>query len=340
MCYFDDNEYYDNYYDVDHVEPISIIIDGFSEDAVTDIIESAGLTLENKPKYSETMENVVFMYGEGSEVYSPAEIRFIEHVDNVLVYPEFTKVLNQGNMLCRTIATQFRSSGREALRDCVSFEKIINKALDGFNIFFFVTEDSVFFGCRIFDKTGKRDCALSKPFVRENEFEQMIDELTLLTGVDSFMEYYSSFQMMITEGQNVKEDYEHKIMRHRGMQMAYLEDICGIEHDLGVNMSREKERYWQMFDDQPEVNFAFLLDEVEESLSFIKSNRINTYEMLFEAGEMMNQAEEEEEKNERIAAQAAIQTSTNMDSVSDEEAEALLDDPEEMIKLLKRRRGL
>lgn len=339
--YDDDDEYYGNYYDEEErVEPVSIIGDDFSEKALTDIILSAGLTSENRPEYSGTMEKLVFMYGEGSEVYSPAEIRFIERIEDVVVYPDFTKTLNQGNMVCRTIATKFNCSGQDALRACVSFEKIIDKALDGFNIFFFVTEDNVYFGCRVFDKNGKKDCALSNPIASEYEFEQLLDELVFLTGLDSFMEYYSHFRMMITDEQNKNEDYERMIMRRRGMQMSYLDDICKIEHDMGVNMSREKERYWRMFYDEPEESFGSLLEEVEESLSFIKSNRVNTYEMLFEADEMMRQTDETEAENTRLAAQAALQTAENTDSESDEEAKALLDDPEEMIKLLKKRRGI
>lgn len=341
MCYYDeDDEYYSNYYDEDRVEPVSIIGEDFSEKALTDIIVSAGLTSESRPTYSGTMEKLVFMYGEDSEVYSPDEIRFIDHVEDVLVYPDFTKMLNQGNMVCRAIATKFNCSGYDALRACVSFEKIIDKALDGFNIFFFVTEDNVFFGCRVFDKSGKKDCTLSNPIASESEFEQLVDELAFLIGLDSFMEYYSQLRMMITQDQNKNEDYEHMIMRRRGMQMSYLDAICRIEHDMGVNMSTEKERYWRMFYDEPEETFATLLEEVEESLSFIKSNRVNTYEMLFEADEMMRQAEAAEAEHERLAAQDALQVHTNADTISDKETEALLNDPEKMIKLLKKRRGI
>ena len=144
MNYYDDDEYYDKYYeDEECTEPISFIGEGFSEEALTDIILSAGLTSENRPKYVGNMEKLVFMYGEGSEVYSPAEIRFIEEIENVLAYQEFTKTLNNGNMICSAIATRFNMSGHDALRACVSFEKIIDKALDGFNIFFFVAEDRV-----------------------------------------------------------------------------------------------------------------------------------------------------------------------------------------------------
>ena len=82
-----------------------------------------------------------------------------------------------------------------------------------------------------------------------------------------------------------------------------------------------------------------MLEEVEESLLFIKSNRVNTYEMLFEADEMMRRVEAAEAENDRLAIQAALENPVS-EEVYDTEAEALLDDPEEMIKLLKKRRGL
>lgn len=340
MGYYDD-KYNGTYYkDEECSEPISLMGEGFSEEALTDVILSAGLTSENRPKYTGNMEKLVFMYGEDSEVYSPAEIRFIESIENVLVYQEFAKTLNSGNMICRVIATRFNLSGHDALRACVSFEKIIDKALDGFNIFFFVTEENVFLGCRIFDKTGKRDCSLSNPIKDEYEFEQIVDELSFLSRFDSFMHYYSNFQMIITDGQDEYEDYEQMIMRRRGMQMSYLDNIGEIEHNIGVDMSKERERYQSMFYDEPKESFISLLKEVEENLSFIKSNRVNTYELLYEADEMMRQAEATEAENAQLAAQANIHSSDNTDTDADEEVKALLSNPEEMIRLLKKRRGI
>ncbi len=341
MGYYDDDGYYGDYHEYDDsVEPVSITAEDFSETILIDILSSAGLISEQKPKFKGTMEKLVFMYGEDSEVYSSAEIRFIENIEEVWVYPDFVKILNQGNMICRTIVTKFNCSGYDALKACVSFEKIIDKALDGFNIFFFVTEDSVFFGCRIFDKSGKRNCALSKPISDENILEQMVDELSFLTGIESFMDYYGHYRHVVTDNQIENEDYEYMIMRRRGMQLSYLDDINELEEDMGVDMSREKERYWRMFYDDPEETFASLLDEVEESLSFIRSNRVNSYEMLFDADEMMRQAERAEAENEKFTQTVVTEPYKQNDIEADKEAQALLDDPEEMIKLLKKRRGL
>ena len=73
-----------------------------------------------------------------------------------------------------------------------------------------------------------------------------------------------------------------------------------------------------------------------KGISFIKSNKVNTMEMLFEADELAQLAQRAEDEHNSI-----IQKSINNNS--DEENDDIkeyLDDPETMIKLLKQRKGL
>lgn len=339
MGYYDDDyeEPYDGY--EERIEPVNLVAEECTESDITDALMTAGLISEKRPRLICDMEKLVFVHGDPNEVYLPAEIRFTESIDKVYVYSDFFMNLNKGSMACRVIAARISCRGHNALKACVSFEKIIDKALDGFNIFFFVTDESVLFGCKVFDKTGKSDCTLSKPIQMQMDFEQIQDELSFLSGYNVFMDYYNYYRRVITCGNAQDDDYETLIIKRRGMQFAYLEEIDKLGRDIGVDMIREKERYRQMFEADPEVSFAALLEEVEDSLSFIKSNRVNTYEMLFEADEMMHQAEEVEAENDRLAIQVALENPVSED-VQDTEAEALLDDPEKMIKLLKKRRGI
>lgn len=336
MGYYDDDyeEPYSGYEEC--IEPVSLVTEACTENDITDALLVAGLISEKRPKLVCNMEKLVFVHGDPNEVYSSAEIRFTESIDRVYVYSDFFMNLNKGSMVCRVIAAKIACIGYDALKACVSFEKIIDKALGGFNIFFFVTEDSVFFGCKVFDKEGKSDCTLSKPIQTQSEFEQIQDDISFMGGSDNFMDFYNYFCRVITCGNLQDDDYETMIIKRRGVQFAYLEEIDKLGRDIGIDMIREKERYRQMFEIVPEVSFALLLEEVEDSLSFIKSNRVNTYEMLFEADEMMRQAEAE---NERLAQQVAWENPVML-SNTDVEAESLLDDPEEMIKFLKKRRGI
>lgn len=330
----DDNEYFE--YN-ENIEPVELVLESFSDRNITEVLESAGLVTEKTPAFSGDMERLVFVYGDDNEVYSAAERRFTERVNSVIMYSEFNKTMKQGPMVCRVIAAKIEEEGHDAVTACVAFEKIVNKALDGFNIFFFVTDDSVFFGCRVFDKNGKYDCALTDPINEQGRFEDKLEEFAYIIDGDSFLEYYKQIRAIISN-QDDRPNYEDLMLRKRGVRQSYLDDLDAIGESLGVNFSKEKERYNSAFDEIPEESFVELLDSVCDSLSFIKSNRVNTYEMLFEADEMMRQAEKTEAENDKMV-ENNIQES-NTDETTDMEAKALLDDPEEMIKLLKKRRGI
>lgn len=338
MGYYDDDV--ESYYCYpERIEPVSLVVESCTEKDISYALMEAGLIQDTTPRLVCSMEKLVFVHGDPNEVYSPAEIRFTERIEKVLVYPDFFKSMNRGNMACRVIAAKLSCSGTDAIKTCVSFEKITDKALDGFNIYFFVTEDSVFYGCRIYDKTEKSDCTISMPIKTEAVFNQMQEELAFNIDAEVFLDFYNHFVQTIIGDSWSDDDYERMIMKRRGIQMSYLEEMDKIGREIGVDLSREKERYWKQFEDVRELSFADILEDVEESLSFIKSNRVNTYEMLFEADEMMRQADEAEAENERLAMQAASENPM-IESVQDTEAEALLDEPEEMIKLLKKRRGI
>lgn len=338
MGYYDDDV--ESYYCYpERIEPVSLVVEPCTEKDISYALMEAGLIQDTTPRLVCSMEKLVFVHGDPNEVYSPAEIRFTERIEKVLVYPDFFKSMNRGSMACRVIAAKLSCSGTDAIKTCVSFEKITDKALDGFNIYFFVTEDSIFYGCRIYDKTGKSDCTISMPIKTEAVFNQMQEELAFNIDAEVFLDFYNHFVQTIIGDSWSDDDYERMRMKRRGIQMSYLEEMDKIGREIGVDLSREKERYWQQFEDVRELSFADILEDVEESLSFIKSNRVNTYEMLFEADEMMRQADEAEAENERLAMQAASENPM-IESVQDTEAQVLLDDPEEMIKLLKKRRGI
>jgi hypothetical protein len=225
---------------------VSLVAEGCTEIDISKALLETGLVVDKNPRLSCSMEKLVYVYGHPSEVYSAEEIRFTERVEKVLVYPDFSKHLNKGNMACRVIAVKFNCSGPDALRECVSFEKIIDKALDGFNIFFFVTEESVFFGCRIFDKEGKHDCTISSPIKSEVEFKQFQEELSFLTEINDFMDFYKQYKRAILSSHFNIDNYEDAIMKRRGLQFSYLDEIDELGRDIGIDMSREMERYWQM----------------------------------------------------------------------------------------------
>jgi hypothetical protein len=339
MVYYDDDYYdeLDNYEEC--IEPINIVAEECTVKDITQALIETGLVIDSHPRLICSMDKLVYVYGETSEIYSQNEIYFTEQVDEVMVYSDFDKKLNKGSISCRVIASKFKSKGHEALRDCISFEKIVNKALDGFNMFFFVTGECVFFGCRIFDNSVKRDCIISTPIKDEIELEQIQSELFFIAEKENFIDFYNQYVYAITSINSYSDTYDDVIIRKRGMQFSYIDEVDKIGRDIGMDMSKEIERYWQMFETKQELSFSDLMEEVEESLSFIKSNRVNTYEMLFEAEEALRQAEASEAENAKMK-QLTLEDFQNEYYTEDEEAKSLLDDPESMIKYLKKRRGL
>ena len=343
MNYYDDGGggYYSyDYDDYDHDEPVIFIEQDFSEHSVTDALVDAGLLEDATIRYSGSMEGLVFTLGNDNEIYSREEIRFTERMEQVIVYEDFAKKLSRGTMACRVIAAKVNDSGTDAVKGCIAFEKITDKALDGFNIFFFVTDDSIFFGARLFEQSGTSDCLLSRPIQTEAQYEQMVDELLYVYDSDYFMDFYIDLTCWITSdiGSSL-QDYDALVRRRRGIQISYLDAMDHLQKYTGIDFSLERRRYQQTFEKSPEMTFSDLLEDVEESLSFIKSNRINTYEMLFEADEMLREASAAEAENERLL-QDHTDVGQNENSILDEEAKAMLNDPEEMIKLLKKRRGI
>lgn len=340
MSYFDDySEYSDNcdYSEYDEIEePVNFLIEGFSPELLSETLSAAGLIEDTRAQYSDSMEKFIFTRGDENEVYSTAEIKFIEKTNVIFVYNDIARKLHKGNIFCRTIAVKIDSDGYEALKECVSFEKIINKALNGFNIFFFVTNDAVFLGCKLFKNEGLKDCLLSKPIKTQRELEQFLDEI-LMVDDQYFADYYNRIISIIRPSEDDVPSYEEEIIKKRGLQNSYLNEISELERELGLNMIKEKERYMQSFEKNHD-SFTELIRDVEESLSFIKSNRVNTYELLFDAEEMMRMAITREEEHQRLEQISVVQEDN--DQRSDEEAKVLLDDLEAMIKLLKKRRGI
>lgn len=329
MAYYDDEDDaayngYRHYPEYEEETPVGLTSEACTKVEISEELSNAGLIPDTEIKYAGSMDKLIFVYGNPDEIYSPAEIKFTEHVTNTFVYNDFLKKLRDDEMVCRTIAAIISSSGDEAVKACISFEKIVDKALDGFNIFLFITEESVFFGCRVFGKSNGRDCVLSNPIKTEEQLEQINYELLCVSDEAYFMKYALQIINIITGSQD-QEEYEISLRNRRRRRSSYYQDIDRDD--------------WLYMDNDASLPFTELLKEVEDELAFIKSNRINTYEMLYEANKSLEQAEAVEAQNARLSQQGTSDANSS-NVAKDEEAKALLDNPDEVIKLLKKRRGI
>ena len=111
-----------------------------------------------------------------------------------------------------------------------------------------------------------------------------------------------------------------------------------LERDLQVDMIYERKRYYQLFEEKTQLSFAEIQEEINDDLAFIKSNRSNTYEILFEADEMLEKMEATEAVNNKRV-QLSEETKEKVD-ISNIETADLLKSPEKIIKFLRKRSNI
>ena len=338
--YLEDEEIYDYYADIDLED---LIGSNWSIKTVANALGAAGVVEKDAPNYYGDMSGLVFMHGDPEEVYSTQELDFIDSIKENIMFPQFSKRMSGTEVECHTFSVKVSETGHDAITTCISFEKIINKAFDGFNFFCFSTEDAVHFGCRVFGSKNNLDCALSAAVTTEMQFEQIIEELSFLAEVDDFTNYYRQVFSIITS--NIDEDdYEQNLLGHRTRRSKYMEAVELLANNVGLDARKELDLYWDIhIDEEKEISFLTLLGEVEESLDFIKSKKVNPYELLFEAEQTEKKVDDVEHRHQLIEeeiAESLDDESLDEEPMDDEELADLLNDPEKMIQLLKKKKGL
>lgn len=320
-----------------HNELIYTLCNEYSEDLVSKHLFYSGAANSLEPRYCDSLERIVFFYGDQNEVYTGKEIRFIEQFDQIMVYDDMVLKLHRGIMPCRTVAVQISRPANKAINDCIMLAKIVNKALSGFNLFFFICEDAVMYSCQDLSSGANGMCIMTMPITEDTLLECMESRITEYAE-DSFVEYYNSIRYGIDETYgSYQEGYDEK-KNNSLARFALLEELIELSEETGLSFSSEiNSLFYELYlDSDPEENIGTRIQEANEDLDYIQSKRINTLEMLFDADEMLQLSSKAEAENEKIA-----NTESDIESYSmDREALESLGDPEETIKLLKKRKGI
>ena len=289
------------------------VYDEYSVDTVSNLLLPTGLLIDDSVQYTGTFEEYVFLYGKNDEVYSKPEIDFISSAGDIVVFKEIYKETKKGVIPCRIIAV--RNTHFDSLDFSIAFTKINNKANEGFNICVVISEDGIIFTCRSYDDSSSIDYYISDVFTTEEQLEELGYDLMYISDSPEFVEYYSQVRDYIKSKSNpTARSQKNK---------KYCWALCADENDEG----------------EYEETFADRLADADEYLFKIESSRVNTMEMLFEAEEMERMASEAEQNNEAMLMQNKNEDD-NMPEDIDEETKTLLNDPESMIKLLKKKRGI
>lgn len=307
----------------------------YSVDTAADLLLPTGFLIDRTTQYSGSLEKYVFLKGNTSEAYSKSEIDFIDGVVDFCVFGEFYKRTRKGMIPCRVISA--RIDNMDIISGGIAFTKIMNKALEGLNIGFVVSEEGLLFSSRLFEQGNNIGCLVSNLIRTEEQYEEIVSELIFGDSYDGFIEYYSYIKSVLHYTEEIIPYGETLRGTHR-IPYMYVEELQDLEEHIGVSFAREIERCLLENEEPGELPYCEEVKECEEYLFKIESSRVNTMEILFEAEEMERLASEAEKKNDEILQRN--DTNENDGSIIEEEAKALLDDPEGMIKMLKKKRGI
>lgn len=307
----------------------------YSVETVAELLLPTGLLIDKSTQYAGSFEKFVFLNGNKDEIYTRQEIAFISEVGDIAVFSEFHKEAKRGLIPCKVVVA--RNSILDPVEFSIAFTKIINKASDGFNICVVFLEEGIIFTCRAYDSAGN-NYYISDILRSYEQMEELNDDLMYSSDYAGFIEYYSYVRECI-RFKTIAADYLARNRNAHRPAYAYMDELWEIEHDTGISFAAEIERCFWGLEEHYEETYADRVAEADEYLFKIESSRINTMEMLFEAEEMEKLASEAEQRNETLLMQNAAEEENGTEEI-DTETKALLDDPESMIKLLKKKRGI
>lgn len=271
-----------------------------------------------------SFEKFIYNKGNSSEVYTKAERLLIARIPDYHICAEFTLFENHHRVPCRIIAIDLTNAS-SLTYDAIAAMKICNKALDGFNIYILVGPSAIHIGCDILGDASSA-CVISYPIVKSINWDALLYTFMELIDDKGFLKYYHSLIEAIASIFNCygEMDYEeHKFASYNDDDDEPWYDISQINpyrnNDECVNDGFDLLR-----------QFTLEVEEAQQELTFIKSNKVNSLEMLF-------YAEAQAEAAEKLDV-STISTSESEKPVS-QDYRVLLSNPEELIKALKRKSG-
>lgn len=303
----------------------------FSASSLAKLLMESGLTeVEIRPEIV-PFNQFVFLRSKSDEIYGAQERSLIRRIGNVFLFPEFRKNSTKGVVPCCAVAVDLQNIGAD-VHTAVLFMKTVLKAYDGWMIFIIRMEDGIHIGIRTYEREAKNNCTLCESM----QVPEILDDLAWCMSVKDFLPFYAGIFELINPVDTNSKDYDELAIRRRGVQYGYIESLEDISKRLQVDLSYAIREYRKWFDEDYSYSFVQELDDALEALKDVKSTRVNTLEMLFEAEELEKMAADSEEKYQ--------QTLSSIEAYDEDRSQEAAymsgKDPEEMIKLLKERKGI
>lgn len=308
------------------------LMENFRTGTVCAFLEACWLLPDTQSFAQTTLERIIYSEGDSHEVFTRPERDIIKNNQGDIYCARITLETNKRSVDGRFFAVELKSS--DTVYDSIAIMKLISKAIDGFNVFLFVSQKGVHIGCSSLSRENSyHDCTLSPIINSQINWERLYDILIFRADSRKLTEYYCEI-VNICEGIKTcylsTEDSDlYKSAQWDYDCEDYLEDIRHFDFEDYLNKSEYIEQ------DDTKFNAEVFENEVEfcmRDLSFIEKTHVNPLELLFEA-----------EKEMLIAEQQASEEDTDFDSTTQEDDLAdidLLDDPIALMKKLKIERGI
>lgn len=295
------------------------LINSFNAHNSYKFLSSIYLTNTEDVSYIGSLEKLVYTIGDTSEIYTRNERQFIEKIKNVIVFSPFTVTGKRSNISCNIVAVDL-SFFSDSIYNSIAFMKICNKALDGFNIYLLVSNDAIYIGQDDLENITTLGCKISYPIMSNIDWDSLQDTF-LYVDTKNFQFFYNSLSDAITSIDNC---YSDQFSIDDGQY--YFDE----ENDKYVFLS-----YSSFSRKTPPKPFEEAKNDFDDdvlsskdSLSYIKTNKVNSLELLMDAESL------EENSNEQDI--PAVHQSSESDKFSVIN-ESMLDDPEALIKFLKKK---
>lgn len=278
------------YYTTDLDDTLDLLREEFNSDFLSIFLSTIGILVDEGISYSGLLSNYIYFSGNKEETYTEEERQFIDKISNIVVFNDFFKKTRNGNMLCRVVAVRLHVSVKSLFATCLMFEKIFDKGFDGFNLFVFIENNSIQFGCTSFESnSSKNNCILSNPIYKSNKIEELSGEFFYAATMQKFIDYYIYLQQLFLED---KPEIINSTMPWRQAEniYKYINALTTLSSLYKFGLFSGIDKLFEQLEIRSgsfnKLTLSEKIEEADEELSFVKSSRINPLEELFNAEEI------------------------------------------------------
>ena len=293
------------------------LVNSFNTHNLYDFLSSIYLANTEDVSYIGSLEKLIYTIGDTDEIYTQNERKYIETIKNVIMFSPFYLEGKKSKVLCNIISVKMPESS-DSIYSNIAFMKICNKALKSFNVYLIVSNEAIYIGQDSLENINILDCKLSYPIMSNIDWDKL-EDIFLYIDTKNFQIYYNSLLDAIT---SVCDCYEDSSLF---IDEPYYFDEKNDNYVL-FSYNYLNNQIYSNTCSKLKSDFESDVQNSKNSLSYIKTNKVNSLELLMDAENVEQKSNEKEITIQQEATKNKVDTSIN---------ESMLDDPEALIKLLK-----